>query len=80
MKTGKIANIQLNQKALTTIKQIQAEHPSHVYFYQSYRNQQATNKVPKPLTRRAVPEAFAMIGKEVNIALSTHSMYYYPPA
>ena len=74
MKTGKLANIQLNQKALTTIQLIQTEHPNHVYLFQSYRNQQSTNKAPKPLTRRAVSEAFAMIGKEVNIALGTHSM------
>jgi integrase len=64
-KTGKLANIQLNKKAITTIKQVQTEHPSHIYLFQSYRNQQATNKAPKPLTRRAVSEAFAMIGKEV---------------
>ncbi|SQD76780.1 protein of unknown function [Moritella yayanosii] len=44
------------------------------YWFKSYRNQQATNKAPKPLTRRAVSEAFAMIGKEVNIAL-----YRYQP-
>ena len=42
-KTGKLANIQLNQKALTTIKQIQIEHPNHVYLFQSYRNQQSIN-------------------------------------
>lgn len=53
-KTGKLANIQLNQKALTTIKQIQAEHTNHVYLFQSYRNQQALNKAPKTLTRRSV--------------------------
>ena len=73
-KTGKLANIQLNQKALITIKQIQAEHPDHIYLFQSYRNQQALNKAPKPLTRRAVSEAFAMIGAEVNVSLGTHSM------
>ena len=73
-KTGKIANIQLNQKALNTIKQIQIEHPHHIYLFQSYRNQQAITKTPKPLTRRAVAEAFAMIGKEVDVSLGTHSM------
>lgn len=36
-KTGKLANIQLNQKAQNTIKQIQAEHPLHIYLLQSYR-------------------------------------------
>lgn len=56
IKTGKLANIQLNQKALTIIKQIQAEHPNHDYLFQSYRNQQALHKAPKPLTRRAVSE------------------------
>jgi len=61
-KTGKLANIQLNNKTLTTIKQICKEHPSHVYLFQSYRNQQAINKAPKPLSRHAVSEAFAMIG------------------
>jgi len=73
-KTGKLANIQLNNKALTTINQIRDKHPNHIYLFQSYRNQQAINKAPKPLSRRAVSEAFAMIGQEVNIALGTHSM------
>lgn len=73
-KTGKLANIQLNQKALNIIKQIQIEHPHHIYLFQSYRNQQAINKAPKPLSRRAVSEAFAMVGQEVNISLGTHSM------
>lgn len=73
-KIGKLANIQLNNKALTTIKQIRKEHPTHIYLFQSYRNQQAMNTAPRPLSRRAVSESFAMIGQEVNIALGTHSM------
>ena len=73
-KTGKVANIKLNQKALQTIKQIQAEHPDHIYLFQSYRNQQALNNSPKPLSRRAVSQAFAMIGTEVQVSLGTHSM------
>ena len=73
-KTGKFANIQLNNKALTVISQIRDEHPNHIYLFQSYRNQQAINKASKPLSRRAVSEAFAMIGKEVNMSLGTHSM------
>ena len=56
-KTSKLANIQLNQEALTTMKQIQIEHPHHLYLFQSYRNQQAINKALKPLSRRAVSEA-----------------------
>jgi len=43
-KTGKLVNIQLNQKALTTIKQIKAEHPDHINLFQSYRNQQPLTK------------------------------------
>ena len=38
-KTGKLANIQLNKKALTTIKLIQTEHPCHVYLFKSQNNQ-----------------------------------------
>jgi len=44
-KTGKLANIQLNHKALTTIKLIQNEHPSHVCFNPTVINKLAT----KPL-------------------------------
>ena len=73
-KTGKLANIKLNQKAIDTIKAIQAEHPAHIFLFQSYRNQQAKNAEPKPLSRRAVTKAFSMIGEEVKIALGTHSM------
>ena len=73
-KTGKLANIKLNQKTLDTIMVIQAEHPEHIYLFQSYRNQQARHKAPKPLTRRAVSKAFAMIGQEVGVSLGTHSM------
>ena len=73
-KTGKLANIKLNQKALDTIILIQTEHPDHIYLFQSYRNQQAKNSQPKPLSRRAVAKAFSMIGDEVNIDLGTHSM------
>ena len=73
-KTNKIANIQVNPKALAVVKQIQQAHPDHVYLFQSYRNQQALNSRPRPLSRRSVCRAFAMIGEELNIALGTHSM------
>ncbi|WP_137297474.1 tyrosine-type recombinase/integrase [Psychromonas sp. SP041] len=73
-KTGKLANIKLNQKALSAIRQIQSEHPDHIYLFQSYRNQQALNSIPRPLSRRAVSQAFAMIGTEVQVSLGTHSM------
>jgi len=73
-KTGKLANIKLNQKALERIQLIQTEYPKHIYLFQSYRNQQSLNISPRPLSRRAVSQAFSMIGAEVNISLGTHSM------
>lgn len=73
-KTGKFASIKLNQKVLDTIQQIQAQHPTHTYLFQSYRNQQSLHSKPKPLSRRSVAKAFAMIGEETKVALGTHSM------
>tara|TARA_R110001583_G_scaffold194969_1_gene368019 strand:+ start:14106 stop:14666 length:561 start_codon:yes stop_codon:yes gene_type:complete len=73
-KTGKLANIKLNDKVLKNIRRIQQEHPMHIFVFQSYRNQQSINSMPKPLTRRAVAKAFALVGEELKIKLGTHSM------
>ncbi|MFD2231360.1 tyrosine-type recombinase/integrase [Alkalimarinus sediminis] len=73
-KTGKVANIVLNKKALEVIKRIRTEHPDHVYIFQSYRNRQSISKPPMPLSRRSVTKAFFMIGEEMKISLGTHSM------
>ncbi|MDO6528226.1 tyrosine-type recombinase/integrase [Motilimonas sp. 1_MG-2023] len=73
-KTGKLANIKLNQKALVTIARIRAEHPSHIFLFQSYRSKQSLDREPRPISRRAVTKAFAMVGEEVKVALGTHSM------
>lgn len=73
-KTGKLARIKLNSKTRERIEAIRAEHPDHVYLFQSYRSPGMQHKPPKPLTRRAVTKAFSFIGEEVNIALGTHSM------
>lgn len=73
-KTGKQANIKLNVKTQLLINQIQLDHPEHIYLFQSYRNQQAINSIPRPLTRRAVANAFSEIGEEVKIKLGSHSM------
>lgn len=73
-KTGKQANIRLNNKALKYIKRIQQEHPIHIYLFQSYRNQQAINAILKPLSRRSVTKAFALVGEELNLKLGTHSV------
>lgn len=73
-KTGKQANIKLNVKAQLLINQIHLDHPNHVFLFQSYLSQHAINSLPKPLTRRAVSQAFAEVGKEVKVKLGTHSM------
>lgn len=73
-KTGKLANIKLNNKALSLIKQRQQEHPMHIYLFQSYRSQQAINSAAKPLSRRPVTKAFSEIGGELKVSLGTHSM------
>ena len=73
-KTGKFANIKLNNKALALIHQRHQAYPLHVYLFQSYRNQQSHNKAPRPLSRRFVAKAFSEVGDEVKVALGTHSM------
>lgn len=73
-KTGKLANIQLNQKALTTIKKIQTKHPHHLYLFQSYRNQQYIKKLPRSLSRNAVSEDFAILGLEDCIRHSLNAL------
>ena len=73
-KTGKVASIVLNKKAQEVIERIRTEYPDHVYLFQSYRNRQSINKAAKPLSRRSVTKAFAIIGEEMKIALGTHSM------
>ncbi|NAX49054.1 tyrosine-type recombinase/integrase [Photobacterium halotolerans] len=73
-KTGKLANIQINNKALERINKIRKKHPNHIYLFQSYRCQQVKQKAAQPLSRRAVSMAFQQVGKELNIALGTHSM------
>jgi len=73
-KTGKYADIKLNDKAVSLIKQVQASHPDHIYLFQSYLNKQSMHSPARPLTRRAVSHAFSMIGAEVKVNLGTHSM------
>ena len=45
---------------LDAIQAIQVEHPDHIYLFQSYRNQQSLNRLPDPLSRRAVSTAFSI--------------------
>lgn len=73
-KTGKYADIQLNDKAVSLINHIHETHPEHIYLFQSHLNKQSISSLPKPLTRRAVSYAFSMVGEEVKLNLGTHSM------
>lgn len=73
-KTGKRAEIKLNNKVQMLINDIRLRHPTHIYLFQSYRNQQSINSEPKPLTRKAVAKAFKLVGDELGIRLGTHSM------
>lgn len=73
-KTGKVANISLNQKVQSIIANIKAKHPNHIYLFQSYRNAQSKNREPRPLTRRAVSKVFERVGQELKLPLGTHSM------
>lgn len=73
-KTGKYADIKLNDKAALLIREIQTQHPDHIYLFQSYLSKQTKHSQPKPLTRRAVTYAFSMIGQEIKLNLGTHSM------
>lgn len=73
-KTGKTANIQLNDKARSILQRIRQEHPEHEYVFQSFRNNQARQRCGMPLSRRSVTKAFSAIGKRLNVSLGTHSM------
>lgn len=73
-KTGKRAEIKLNDKALMLINDIRLRHPMHIYLFQSYRSQQSLNIEARPLTRKAVSKAFKLVGDELSIRLGTHSM------
>jgi len=73
-KTGKRAEIKLNNKVQILINDIRLRHPSHRFLFQSYRNQQSLNREARPLTRKAVAKAFKIVGDELGIRLGTHSM------
>jgi integrase len=73
-KTGKRAEIKLNNKVQILINDIRLRHPSHRFLFQSYRNQQSFNREARPLTRKAVAKAFKLVGDEIGIRLGTHSL------
>jgi len=73
-KTGKVASIQLNSKALEIVDSVRSQHPNTVYLFQSRRSRNVVNKSPKPISRQAVSNAFKEIGQTVGVELGTHSM------
>jgi len=73
-KTGKVAKIQLNLKALSIVDAVRSKHPESVYLFQSRRSKNVTNRQPKAISRQAVSNAFKDIGDTVGIQLGTHSM------
>jgi integrase len=73
-KTGKRAEIKLNTKTMLLINDIQLNHPDHIFLFQSYRNNKSISTSAKPLTRRAVSQAFEVVGEELKLRLGTHSM------
>ena len=72
-KTGKEANIKLNNKAQTIVQWLRSDYPDDIYLFQSHsRNVRGV----KPLTRQAVGQALTAVGEmaSVGINLGTHSM------
>jgi integrase len=72
-KTGKLAVIHLNSKAIGVINRIRVEHPESTYLFQSNKSRNLNGRV-KPISRQAVTKAFAEAGDALGIRLGTHSM------
>jgi integrase len=71
-KTGKKANIKLNEHAVAIYKEIKANHPDNVYLFQSMGSKAV--KVVKPLGRSFVSAAFKEGGEMLELHIGTHSM------
>lgn len=71
-KTGKSRTIELNERALEVVNRRLAEHPEHIYLFQSESNR--ARSLAKPVTRQSVARAFQEVGKILGIHLGTHSM------
>ena len=69
-KTGKVRNIQLNEKAVAIVKARRASHPDHVFLFEVDSNRAKG----KAVSRVAVAVAFKAVGDELGIQLGTHSM------
>lgn len=69
-KTGKVRNIELNEKARAIVAARPAAVPHHVYLFEVESNRAKG----KPVSRVAVAQAFKAVGDELGIHLGTHSM------
>lgn len=72
-KTGKVADISLNDKAAAIVNKIISNHPDTTYLFQSRSSRNVSNRT-KPLSRQAVTIAFKGIGEIIGVKLGTHSM------
>jgi len=75
-KTGKRRKIVVNQSALAVMQRRLADHPKHVWLFQSDAVTLNKRQPPKPINRRSVSRVFERVGQKVapKIALGTHSM------
>lgn len=72
-KTGKVADVPLNVKAMSIVESIRVKYPDSEYLFQSRNSRNLGSKV-KPLSRQAVATVFKDIGSIVGVQLGTHSM------
>tara|TARA_R110001583_G_scaffold194342_1_gene365031 strand:+ start:4606 stop:5178 length:573 start_codon:yes stop_codon:yes gene_type:complete len=72
-KTGKVADISLNDKAMTIVNKIKSKHTDAIYLFQSRSSRNVTSRT-KSLSRQAVTIAFKGIGDIIGVKLGTHSM------
>lgn len=72
-KTGKVADIPLNSKALMIVESIMTKYPEGQYLFQSRSSRNLSGRI-KPLSRQSVSSAFKSVGDIVGVNIGTHSM------
>lgn len=71
-KTNKPRTIKINAAARDVINRRRSVHPDHVFLFQATGNR-VSGKV-KPVSRQYVAQQFKLVGDEIGVNLSTHSM------
>ena len=71
-KTGKPRSILINDSARQVINRRRAANPDHVYLFQATGNR--VKGTVKPVSRQYVAQQFKLVGDEIGVSLSTHSM------